>query len=62
MEKCPSLGFEPSMYELQFDMYLARKVVKANDFMPDLKVERFMPVCRRSFNSSVLMTKNEITR
>ena len=45
MEKCPSLGFEPSMYELQFDTYFTSKVVKANDFMPDLKVERVMPVC-----------------
>ena len=29
---------------LQFDAYLVSKVVKALDFMPDLKVARLMPV------------------
>ena len=32
------------MPELKFDAYLKSKIVKAHDFMPDLKVDRFMPV------------------
>ena len=44
MEKCPLVGFEPAIPELQLDAYLMSKVVEAHDFMPDLKVDRFMPI------------------
>ena len=44
MEKCPVMGFEPSMHRLQGDAHLLSKVFKALDFMPDQKVDRFMPV------------------
>ena len=37
------MGFEPSTPGLQFNAYLLSKVVMAHDFMPDLKVDRFMP-------------------
>ena len=56
------MGFEPSKLGLQFNAYLLSKVVKAHDFMPDLKVDRFMPVIIEFKNSSVLLTTNEITR
>ena len=32
------------MPELKFDAYLACKIVKAHDFMPDLKVDRPIPI------------------
>ena len=38
------MRFKPSSLELQFDAYVVGKVVKEHDFMPDLKVDRFMPV------------------
>ena len=60
MEYCPSVGFEPSMPVLLFDADLVSKVVEAHDFMPDLKVDRFMPavidyathlICRQRIKS-----------
>ena len=44
MEYCPSVGFESTMHELQFDAYFTSKVDAAHDFMPDLNVGQFMPV------------------
>ena len=34
---------EPSMLELNLDSYFVKKVVEVHDFVPDLKVDRFMP-------------------
>ena len=50
MEYCSSVGFELSMFGLLFDAYLVSKVVKAHDFMPDLKVGRYMPVVNDAMN------------
>ena len=44
MELCSSVGLEPWLHGLQFDTYLVNKVAEAHDFVPDLKVGRFMPI------------------
>ena len=44
MDQNQIVGFERLMSALQFDAYSANKVVKAHNFMPDLKVSRFVPV------------------
>ena len=44
VEYCSSVGFKHSMSELQFDTHSVSKVFKAHDFMPDLKVDQYMPV------------------
>ena len=38
------MGFDPSMPWLQLKVYLVFKVDKVQDFVPDLKVGRFMPI------------------
>ena len=55
------MGFEPSMPWMEFDAYLVSKIVKAHDFMPDLKVGPFIPVVILTYNCSVLLTKDETT-
>ena len=57
MEKCHFVGLKPSMSGLQFVTYLASIVFKAHDFMPDLKVDRFMPVV---INHTILMFYRQI--
>ena len=42
--KNPIVEFERSMSALHFDAYLASKVVEAHNFMPNVKVGRFVPV------------------
>ena len=60
MEYSRPVGFELLMSGLQFDAYLVNKVVKAHDFMPDLKVDQFMPVViDHTTDSSVLQTKDQ---
>ena len=46
---------------LEFDACLVSKVVKAHNFMPDLKVDRLMPVVIDHTTLKVLLTKYEIT-
>ena len=36
--------------------------IEAHDFMPDLKVGRFMPIAIYSYDSSVSTTNNKIAR
>ena len=44
MEYCSSVGFEPSMPELYLVGNLVSKVFKVLAFVPDLKVDRFIPI------------------
>ena len=44
MEYCPSVGFESAKSEFYLDANLVSKFVKVLAFVPDLKVDRFIPV------------------
>ena len=62
MELCSSVGLEPWLHGLQFDANLVNKVAEAHDFVPDLKVGRFMPIVIHPTTLLFFRQKNEITR